>query len=1620
MNKFLRCTFLLVGMTVFAQNQIPGQLDPTFQIGTGFEDGMDAIAVQPDGKIIVAGQGDTYRDVPFKRIIRLNADGSPDPTFNGPDLLIYENYNSIVLQPDGKILALSHYTTDVNSTTPYYHFKRLNTDGSLDTTFNAGGIGVVETPSSWIDVMAVMPDGKIMIGGQFAQYNGVASKNIARLNADGTLDTTFNVGTGFNSSIYSFCAQPDGKVIVSGGFSSYNGSSASSFIRLNTDGTKDTTFTPDRVSGVGKMALQSNGNIVISGGFTSISGVSRSDLAILNPNGVLIPTGGTPPGITGASNERILDFAVQPDDKIIVVGYFTQWGGVNKRHILRLSADGFLDNTFSSGTPSAMVQAITAYPGDRYIISGLFTRYASQTMNYVARINGLSNIQTPTGNAAQTICGSGTLASLSVTGTAIQWYAAASGGNSLSSATPLVDGTTYYASQTVSGNESANRLAVTVTITAQLTSLFDQVGPLCSGASGYSLPTTSTNGVTGTWSPNFSSSLTRTYTFTPATGQCGTSATMTVTVISNVTSTFTQLAAICSGADLVLPTTSNNGITGTWSPAANNSATTTYTFTPDPGQCGRTATMTVAVNTATVPAFTQVAAICSGTTLSALPVNSTNGINGSWSPALNNLETTTYTFTPANGQCATTAIMTITVNDQFVPSFTQVAAICSGTTLSALPVTSTNGINGSWSPALNNLETTTYTFTPTAGQCATSTTMTITVNDQLVPSFTQVAAICSGTTLSALPVNSTNGISGSWSPALNNLETTTYTFTPAVGQCATSATMTITVNDQVVPAFTSVASICSGSTLSALPVDSINGINGSWSPALNNLETTTYTFTPAAGQCAMTATMTIAVNDQIVPAFTSVAEICSGATLSALPVNSTNGISGSWSPALNNLETTTYTFTPTAGQCATTATMTITVNDQVLPAFAQVAAICLGSTLSALPVDSTNGINGSWSPALNNLETTTYTFTPTAGQCATTSTMTITVNDQVVPAFAQVAAICSGTTLSALPVDSTNGINGSWSPALNILETTTYTFTPTAGQCATSATMTITVNDQVLPAFAQVAAICSGSTLSALPVDSTNGINGSWSPALNNLETTTYTFIPAAGQCATTATMTITVNDQVLPAFAQVAAICSGTTLSALPVDSTNGINGSWSPSLNNLETTTYTFTPATSQCATSTTMTITVNNQVLPAFTSVAAICSGSTLSALPVDSTNGINGSWSPALNNLETTTYTFTPTAGQCATAATMTITVNDQVVPAFTSVAAICSGSTLSALPVDSTNGINGSWSPALNNLETTTYTFTPTAGQCATTATMTITVNNQALPEFTSVAAICSGSTLSALPVDSTNGINGSWSPALNNLETTTYTFTPATGQCATSATMTITVNDQVLPAFTQVAAICSGSTLSALPVDSTNGINGSWSPALNNLETTTYTFTPAAGQCAAAATMVIAVTTIPAPTGPQTQTITAAELGQATIADLEVTGENVRWFATAEQALAGQFPLDAAALLQNGATYYAMQTINGCTSVAPLAVTVSVALGLQQVTNTGWKVYPNPTADFVMVDGSSTINEIKVFSILGQLVSGKKYNTTNVQVDLSGLPAAVYFVEVHSGNASSVYRIVKR
>jgi uncharacterized delta-60 repeat protein len=205
----------------------------------------------------------------------LNADGTLDISFN-TGTGVFGTVNTSALQPDGKIIIAGGFT-DYNGT--YINgIARLNTNGTLDVSFNPG------TGANG-DVLAcvLQLDGKIIVGGNFANYNGTARNNIARLNADGTLDTSFNPGTGANDDVETISLQSDGKIIIGGHFFSYNGTARKKIARLNTDGTLDAGFNPGTGADwiIYSSTIQPDGKIIIGGVFTSYNGIGRNRIARL-------------------------------------------------------------------------------------------------------------------------------------------------------------------------------------------------------------------------------------------------------------------------------------------------------------------------------------------------------------------------------------------------------------------------------------------------------------------------------------------------------------------------------------------------------------------------------------------------------------------------------------------------------------------------------------------------------------------------------------------------------------------------------------------------------------------------------------------------------------------------------------------------------------------------------------------------------------------------------------------------------------------------------------------------------------------------------------------------------------------------------------------------------------------------------------------------------------------------------------------------------------------------------------------------------------------------------------------------------------------------------------------
>lgn len=301
-----------------------GSLDSEFvpAVGVGTYTDVAALLLQPNGKIVVGGQFTNLCGQVCSNLGRLNFDGTLDPGFNAS---VNAAVSCLALQADGRILVGGGFTT--LSRQSRAGLARLNADGSLDQNFNPA-LGGVPTPS--VSSLAIQPDGKILLVGNFLTVGGQLRSRIARINAGGTVDTTFNPGAGLQALCLAL--QADGKILVGGNFSTLGGQPRNCIGRLNPNGTVDPTFNPGASWSVMSMVVQTDGKIVVSGAFASLAGQPRSYLGRLNPDGTLDPS--FDPGSDG-----IVDaLALQADGKLLVGGTFSWLGGERRNCIGRIVA----------------------------------------------------------------------------------------------------------------------------------------------------------------------------------------------------------------------------------------------------------------------------------------------------------------------------------------------------------------------------------------------------------------------------------------------------------------------------------------------------------------------------------------------------------------------------------------------------------------------------------------------------------------------------------------------------------------------------------------------------------------------------------------------------------------------------------------------------------------------------------------------------------------------------------------------------------------------------------------------------------------------------------------------------------------------------------------------------------------------------------------------------------------------------------------------------------------------------------------------------------------------------------------------------------------------------------
>ena len=299
-------------------------------------------AIQPDGKIFVAGDFRIINGVNKNSLARFNTDGTLDMSFNtgsGANDAIF----SIAFQSNGKIIV-SGLFTNYNGVT-VGRIARLNTDGTLDQTFNTTGVGFNSNlgGNNEISDVKVLPDDKIIIGGVFTTYNGTAQNRLAKLNSDGSLDTTFVVGTGPSSTVLVIETEADGDILIGGNFNNYNGTVSPRFARIKPNGAFDTTF----VIGTGaeqpvrSIVVQPDGKILVAGFFTVFNNVSKNGITRLNTDG----TQDSAFNVAGL-DAVIISVALQADGKMIVGGSFTMIAGATRQCIARLNADGTHDGKF--------------------------------------------------------------------------------------------------------------------------------------------------------------------------------------------------------------------------------------------------------------------------------------------------------------------------------------------------------------------------------------------------------------------------------------------------------------------------------------------------------------------------------------------------------------------------------------------------------------------------------------------------------------------------------------------------------------------------------------------------------------------------------------------------------------------------------------------------------------------------------------------------------------------------------------------------------------------------------------------------------------------------------------------------------------------------------------------------------------------------------------------------------------------------------------------------------------------------------------------------------------------------------------------------------------------------
>ena len=367
-----------------------GTLDTTFNPGI-VNSTVYAVKLQPDQKILIAGVFNSVSSSLAGGIARIQPNGNLDTSYNtgiGINAATLNAPNVFSLDSTGNVYIGNNFTTYSGSTVN--RFVKTSPSGTIDTTFNTGSIPFNGQTTRGFDAgvfNTIVSGSKLYLGGTFTIYDAPKYTRIIKLDNTGSIDTTFNMGAGFSNVVYSMVTQSDGKLIAGGDFTSYSGSTVTRLARLNTSGTLDTTFNPGAGpnGSVYDLRIQSDGKVIAIGTFTTYSGSSSPGIVRVNTNGTRDTTFNVGTGFTGTP----YSIAMQSDGKFVIVGTMTNYSGSGITRIIRINTDGTRDLTYNTGAGglSNTTYAITIQSDDKTIVGGDFTQYSGSSAVRLVRIN---------------------------------------------------------------------------------------------------------------------------------------------------------------------------------------------------------------------------------------------------------------------------------------------------------------------------------------------------------------------------------------------------------------------------------------------------------------------------------------------------------------------------------------------------------------------------------------------------------------------------------------------------------------------------------------------------------------------------------------------------------------------------------------------------------------------------------------------------------------------------------------------------------------------------------------------------------------------------------------------------------------------------------------------------------------------------------------------------------------------------------------------------------------------------------------------------------------------------------------------------------------------------------